>query len=160
MRAALLLLLLLPQVGYAAQDSYIGDTAIYGGATVTLKPNVLIIFDTSGSMGSTVPVETCQADSDNDGIPDTVEADLDVLADGGIDEVDAVAVLTAIIRGDTTHYDHIAAEVSGPVATITQPSHPRSICSSRTAAGCRSPGCRCANKYPWISRISPPMTWS
>jgi type IV pilus assembly protein PilY1 len=64
------LLLLLPQAGLTAQDSYIGDTAIYGGSSVAMKPNVLIIFDTSGSMGETVSVETCQTDSDNDGIAD------------------------------------------------------------------------------------------
>lgn len=67
------LLLLLPQSGYTAQDSYIGDTAIYGGSTVTLKPNVLIIFDTSGSMGNTIPVETCQTDTDGDGVADETD---------------------------------------------------------------------------------------
>jgi len=47
------ILLILPCSGYALQDSYIGDTAIYGGATAAPKPNVLIIFDSSGSMGGT-----------------------------------------------------------------------------------------------------------
>lgn len=55
---------------FADQDSYVGDTTIYGGSSVSLKPNVLIIFDSSGSMGGNVSVEVCQADSDSDGIID------------------------------------------------------------------------------------------
>ncbi|RKX24150.1 MAG: hypothetical protein DRP47_11825, partial [Candidatus Zixiibacteriota bacterium] len=47
------MLLIAPCSGYALQDSYIGDTAIYGGSTTAPKPNVLILFDSSGSMGST-----------------------------------------------------------------------------------------------------------
>jgi type IV pilus assembly protein PilY1 len=65
------LLLLAPFTnGFAGQDTYIGDTAIYGGSTVSLKPNVLIIFDSSGSMGGNVPVEVCQPDNDSDSIED------------------------------------------------------------------------------------------
>lgn len=48
----LAVLLISPCLSYALQDSYIGDTAIYGGATTAPKPNVLIVFDSSGSMGS------------------------------------------------------------------------------------------------------------
>ena len=36
-------------------DQYMGDNSIYGGVTSSLNPNVLIIVDTSGSMGDTVP---------------------------------------------------------------------------------------------------------
>lgn len=39
----------------ATCDQYPGDTWIYGGLTSTIKPNVLIIVDTSGSMDGTVP---------------------------------------------------------------------------------------------------------
>lgn len=66
-------LLLVPHSLYAAQDSYIGDTAIYGGSTVSLKPNVLIIFDSSGSMSGTVDVEVCLPDNDSDGIEDNMD---------------------------------------------------------------------------------------
>jgi len=62
--------LLLPFPAMAQPDIYIGDTAIYGGATATLKPNVLIIFDTSGSMSGQVDVQVCEPDSDGDGIAD------------------------------------------------------------------------------------------
>ncbi len=34
----------------SALDQYAGDTAIYGASTATIQPNVLIIFDNSGSM--------------------------------------------------------------------------------------------------------------
>lgn len=39
----------------ATCDQYPGDTWIYGGLTSSIKPNVLIIVDTSGSMEDTVP---------------------------------------------------------------------------------------------------------
>lgn len=42
-------------VSFAAPDQYPGDTSIYGGAVAAMQPNVLIIIDTSGSMGDTVP---------------------------------------------------------------------------------------------------------
>ncbi len=35
----------------ASPDQYFGDTAIYGGSDAVLQPNILIIIDTSGSMG-------------------------------------------------------------------------------------------------------------
>lgn len=54
----------------AGPDSYVGDTAIYGGATAAMKPNVLIVFDTSGSMASSINVEFCRTDDDDDGIVD------------------------------------------------------------------------------------------
>lgn len=63
-------LLLLPAAGFAGPDDFIGDTAIYGGETATVKPNVLIIFDTSGSMGEQVDIEVCEPDTDQDGIAD------------------------------------------------------------------------------------------
>lgn len=39
----------------ATCDQYPGDTWIYGGLTSSIKPNVLIIVDTSGSMDGKVP---------------------------------------------------------------------------------------------------------
>jgi len=69
----LALLLLAPASAFALPDTYIGDTAIYGGATMSLKPNVLIIFDSSGSMGEQVDVEVCEPDTDGDGIADNVD---------------------------------------------------------------------------------------
>lgn len=57
----------------AGPDDFIGDTAIYGGETSTVKPNVLIIFDSSGSMNNTVNIETCVPDGDMDGQPDTTD---------------------------------------------------------------------------------------
>lgn len=45
--------LLLPQAA-GALDQYPGDTVIYGVSTDTIAPNVLVIFDNSGSMNSDV----------------------------------------------------------------------------------------------------------
>ena len=39
-------------------DIYRGDTIIYGASTATLQPNVLIIFDNSGSMADTAIMGT------------------------------------------------------------------------------------------------------
>lgn len=50
-----LALMFLAGTAMADPDVYVGDTAIYGGQTVSVKPNVLIILDTSGSMTDTVP---------------------------------------------------------------------------------------------------------
>jgi type IV pilus assembly protein PilY1 len=44
-----------PAVAPAAPDQFVGDTAIYGGQPTVLQPNVLIIIDSSGSMGSPPP---------------------------------------------------------------------------------------------------------
>jgi len=52
-------------------DDFIGDTAIYGGETATVKPNVLIIFDTSGSMRESANIQVCEPDYDDDGIIDS-----------------------------------------------------------------------------------------
>jgi type IV pilus assembly protein PilY1 len=53
---SLLYVVWLPFIASAATcDQYPGDTWIYGGITSTIKPNVLIIIDTSGSMKDTVP---------------------------------------------------------------------------------------------------------
>ena len=52
-------------------DDFVGDTAIYGGETASVKPNVLIIFDTSGSMDQDANVKVCVPDYDDDDIPDT-----------------------------------------------------------------------------------------
>ncbi|WP_158247270.1 PilC/PilY family type IV pilus protein [Geothermobacter hydrogeniphilus] len=68
--AALISLVFFPLTAMAQPDTYIGDTAIYGGTTASLKPNVLIVFDTSGSMGNQVNVQVCEPDSDGDGIAD------------------------------------------------------------------------------------------
>ncbi len=65
---------LLPGLAFAGPDDYIGDTAIYGGETALVKPNVLIIFDTSGSMGGVIDTEVCYPDPDTD--------------DDGVDDVD------------------------------------------------------------------------
>ena len=54
-------------------DDFVGDTAIYGGETASVKPNVLIIFDTSGSMGDAANVQVCEPDYDDDGIADSVD---------------------------------------------------------------------------------------
>ncbi len=62
-----ILALMLPSLAFADPDDYISDTAIYGGETALVKPNVLIIFDTSGSMGGDVDVEICVPDPDQDG---------------------------------------------------------------------------------------------
>lgn len=70
---AILFLLASTVSAFSGQDSYIGDTVIYGGTTVALKPNVLIIFDSSGSMGGTVPIEVCQPDTDSDNIEDNID---------------------------------------------------------------------------------------
>lgn len=69
------LLVLLPGLAFAGPDDYIGDTAIYGGETALVKPNVLIIFDSSGSMGDDVDVEVCvpDPDIDDDGVDDDVD---------------------------------------------------------------------------------------
>ncbi len=67
---AALTALSMSSMAFADQDSYIGDTVIYGGTGITLQPNVLIVFDTSGSMASTISVEVCQEDSDSDGVAD------------------------------------------------------------------------------------------
>ncbi|AJF06033.1 PilC/PilY family type IV pilus protein [Geoalkalibacter subterraneus] len=40
----------------AAPDDYVGDSAIFGGATAAVRPNVLIILDTSGSMNDHIEV--------------------------------------------------------------------------------------------------------
>jgi type IV pilus assembly protein PilY1 len=40
----------------AAPDDYVGDSAIFGGATAAVRPNVLIILDTSGSMNDQIEV--------------------------------------------------------------------------------------------------------
>ena len=67
---SLLLSLIQVQLSWATQDTYIGDTAIYGGSTASLNPNVLIIFDSSGSMGNTVAIENCNEDTDSSGAYD------------------------------------------------------------------------------------------
>lgn len=43
---------------FAGPDNYVGDTTIYGGSTVDVEPNVLVILDTSGSMSDDVPVSS------------------------------------------------------------------------------------------------------
>ena len=58
-------------MAWAGPDDYVGDTAIYGGETATVKPNVLIVFDTSGSMGNSANIQVCDPDYDNDGIIDS-----------------------------------------------------------------------------------------
>ncbi len=67
--------LLLPGFAIAGPDDYIGDTAIYGGETALVKPNVLIIFDTSGSMSGDIATEVCypDPDTDDDGVNDDVD---------------------------------------------------------------------------------------
>ena len=53
---SLIYIALVPHISSAATcDQYPGDTWIYGGVTSGLKPNILIIIDTSGSMADTVP---------------------------------------------------------------------------------------------------------
>lgn len=47
----------------ATCDQYPGDTWIYGGVTSSIKPNVLVIIDTSGSMSDTVPGTATPYDS-------------------------------------------------------------------------------------------------
>lgn len=48
--------MLMPGAAFAGPDNYIGDTAIYGGSTIHIQPNVLVILDTSGSMNdATLP---------------------------------------------------------------------------------------------------------
>ncbi len=42
----------------AGPDDYVGDSAIFGGATSGVAPNVLILLDTSGSMNDEIPIET------------------------------------------------------------------------------------------------------
>ncbi len=71
--AGLCALLALPQTVLAYPDDYIGDTAIYGGQTATVKPNVMLVLDTSGSMGWNTDIEVCIniPDADGDGIADT-----------------------------------------------------------------------------------------
>lgn len=66
------LLLSLASLAWAGPDDFVGDTAIYGGETATVKPNVLIIFDSSGSMSGNVDLTTCVPvpDQDGDGVPD------------------------------------------------------------------------------------------
>jgi type IV pilus assembly protein PilY1 len=57
----------LPAVTFASDtDAYLGDTAIYGGETAEVNPNVLIIFDTSGSMASSIAVEICTDETTDD----------------------------------------------------------------------------------------------
>jgi type IV pilus assembly protein PilY1 len=51
---AVLGMMLLPCAALANPDEYVGDTAIYGGETAEVKPNVLFILDTSGSMDNEV----------------------------------------------------------------------------------------------------------
>lgn len=48
----------LTSVAFASPDQYPGDTSIYGGAVSAMQPNVLVIVDTSGSMGDKVPGST------------------------------------------------------------------------------------------------------
>ncbi|HDR46163.1 MAG TPA: hypothetical protein ENN94_00515, partial [Geoalkalibacter subterraneus] len=45
-----------PLAAVAAPDDYVGDSAIFGGATAAVRPNVLIILDTSGSMNDQIEV--------------------------------------------------------------------------------------------------------
>jgi type IV pilus assembly protein PilY1 len=63
--------------GWASQDSYIGDTVIYGGTTTTVDPNVLIIFDSSGSMDNDVVIDECSVDIDGDGEDDVTSGEYD-----------------------------------------------------------------------------------
>ncbi len=60
MKIALVLTVLLAGVlsspdAWAGPDDYAGDTVIYGGESSYVKPNVLLILDTSGSMDDEVP---------------------------------------------------------------------------------------------------------
>ena len=71
------ILLLVAPAFATGPDDFVGDTAIYGGETATVKPNLLIIFDTSGSMGQNpkIPIEVCapDTDQDGDGVGDSVD---------------------------------------------------------------------------------------
>jgi type IV pilus assembly protein PilY1 len=52
---AALVVVICPAAATAGPDLFSGDTKIYGGSPTVLEPNVLIIIDTSGSMGDSVP---------------------------------------------------------------------------------------------------------
>ncbi len=55
-------LAMLTGTALAAYDKYAGDTSIYGGATAAIQPNVLIVFDNSGSMNESIPVQVAVPD--------------------------------------------------------------------------------------------------
>jgi len=52
-------------------------------------------------------------------VPGSFEAPLAAMKAAETGQFDAVTVLTTIIRGDTTHYDHIAAEVTKGIAAAS-----------------------------------------
>lgn len=58
---SLFLLLWIPLSAFAGPDDYVCDTAIYGADAAQVKPNVLIIFDTSGSMDDDLKDIQCGA---------------------------------------------------------------------------------------------------
>ncbi len=108
-----LLLLAAPALCFAGPDDFICDTAIYGGETALVKPNVLIVFDSSGSMSGEIETQVCvpnpdydldgildgsdncpfdanadQADGDSDGVGDVCDAFTDRDLDGHRDQDD------------------------------------------------------------------------
>ena len=57
-------------------DQYRGDTIIYGASTATLQPNVLIIFDNSGSMSDTAVMGTPYTSSTTYAVTNNCEGDI------------------------------------------------------------------------------------
>lgn len=124
----LAVLLALPGLALAGPDDFICDTAIYGGETALVKPNVLIIFDTSGSMSENISTQECvpnpdydldgildvddncpfdanasQADADGDGIGDACDAFTDRDGDGIKDQDDNCPTMENPDQLDTDH---------------------------------------------------------